>query len=100
MQTPHLDIITNLMRQGSSMLLFALFSYIAKYPQPFVTNGQPFAAIMEVLSSWQLHEFNLVRTGADPFEPYVTKTIMMALGTLMKYLYESAETSGDLTKYL
>ena len=55
---------------------------------------------MEVLSSWQLHEFNLVRTGADPFEPYVTKTIMMALGTLMKYLYESAETSGDLTKYL
>lgn len=31
-----MNIIIDLVQKGSDMLVFALFSYMGKYPQPFV----------------------------------------------------------------
>ena len=75
------------MQQGSDLLVFALFSYIGKSPQAFIRECQPFFVLIRIISEWRLHEFNFARPGRDPFQPFVTKTIMLTLGTLMKLLY-------------
>jgi hypothetical protein len=89
-QTPRMDLVVQLIQQGSDLLVFALFSYIGKYPEPFSRECQPLLLLLSIFSEWQLHEFNFIRPGRDPFPPYVTKTIMVAVGTLMKLLYEKA----------
>ena len=75
------------MQNGSDMLVFALFSYIGKYPQLFTKNSSFFFGLMQILGGWQLREFNFVREGKTQFQGFVTKTIMTTVGTLMKILY-------------
>ena len=57
---------------------------------------------MQIISKWQLQEFNFIRPGRKPFQLFVTKTIMLTLGTFMKWLYEKESTSklliGELDK--
>jgi len=89
-----------LLQNGSNYLLFALFSYMGKYPTSFVKSAEPWAVVMEVLGKWELKEFNLRRQGSEPFQNYVTKTIMATIGVLMKYLYENVENSVALLVYL
>lgn len=52
--------------------------------------------LMQVISRWQLQEFNFIRPGHKPFQLFVTKTIMLTLGTFMKWLYEKESTSREL----
>jgi len=35
-QSPQMPLIIDLIQRGSNLLVFALFSYMGKYPQPFV----------------------------------------------------------------
>lgn len=75
------------MKKGSDTLIFALFSYIGKYPQVLVKDCYAYLYIMREISEWQLNEFNFIRNSSERFAPYVTKTIMSSVGILMKYLY-------------
>ena len=51
---------------------------------------------MQIISRWQLQEFNFIRPGHKQFLPFVTRTIMLTLGTFMKWLYEKEGTSKEL----
>ena len=75
------------MKKGSDTLLFALFSYIGKYPQALVKDCYSYLYIMREIGEWQLNEFNFIRNNNESFAPFVTKTIMSSVGILMKYLY-------------
>lgn len=86
-QTPNMDVIVNLIERGSDLLVFSLFSYISKNSQVFVRDCDCFLLLMRVVSGWQLREFNFVRLERQSFQSFVTRTIMMTLGTLMKLLY-------------
>jgi len=47
-----------------------------------------------------MRELNFLRPEAPLCQNYVTKTIMTALGVLMKILYENSETVNMLIKWV
>jgi hypothetical protein len=99
-QTPQIDVFLSLLPRASDLLLFTLFSYLLKHPHAFLRDCEPFFRLTATLTAWPLRELTFLRPGCAPAASYVTKTIMGALGVLMKGLYESSETSARLLRFI
>ncbi len=53
-----------------------------------------------LIGGWPLRELTFARQGHKACQDFVTRTIMSALGAMMKGLYESGEMSSLLVEYI
>lgn len=77
-----------------------LFSYIAKNSHHLGQSTEFFEGMARVVGSWPLAGSSFRRDGARVMEKYCARTILMALGKLMKVLYASDKTQEWLVRWV
>jgi hypothetical protein len=100
MQTPNLNLLLDLINNGSDTLLFVIFSYLSKNPLLFGKNIDSLIIIIQNIASWELRGFTFVRHHKKTLEEYVTRTIMLALGVFLKTIFQNEETQMSVLPFL